>query len=97
MSYALTLVRTTINIKFRYYFGCSQRTSNKKHNSQTFVELKYSKIEIINIIVSQFIVLIYFSLLVKAATLIFISGRGSAIASAKEGKSGFIYNLVKSQ
>ena len=26
---------------------------------------------------------------------IFISGRGSAISSAKEGKSGFIYNLVK--
>ena len=30
-----------------------------------------------------------FSLTVKAATLIFISGRGSAITSAKEGKSGF--------
>ena len=42
------------------------------------------------------IVLIDFSLTVKAATLIFISGRGSAISSAKEGKSGFIYNLVKS-
>ena len=36
------------------------------------------------------------SLTVKAATLIFISGCGSAISSAKEGKSGFIYNLVKS-
>ena len=36
-----------------------------------------------------------FPLTVKAATLIFISGRGSAISSAKEGKSGFIYNLVK--
>ena len=42
-------------------------------------------------------VLIDFSLTVKAATLIFISGRGSAISSAKEGKSGFIYNLVKSK
>ena len=31
----------------------------------------------------------------KAATLIFISGRGSAISSAKEGESGFNYNLVK--
>ena len=39
--------------------------------------------------------LIDFSLTVKAATLIFISGRGSAISSPKEGKSGFIYNLVK--
>ena len=37
-----------------------------------------------------------FSLTVKAATLRFISGRGSAISPAKEGKSGFIYNLVKS-
>ena len=41
------------------------------------------------------IVLIDFLLTVKAATLIFISGRGLAISSAKEGKSGFIYNLVK--
>ena len=38
--------------------------------------------------------LIDFSLTVKVATLIFISGRGSAISSAKEGVSGFIYNLV---
>ena len=36
-------------------------------------------------------VLLDFSLTVKAATLIFISGCGSAISSAKEGKSGFIY------
>ena len=33
-------------------------------------------------------VLLNFSLTVKAATLIFISERGSAISSAKEGKSG---------
>ena len=31
------------------------------------------------------IVLLDFSLTVKAATLIFISGRGSAISSAKQG------------
>ena len=37
-----------------------------------------------------------FSLTVKAATLIFISERGSAISSAKEGKSSFIYILVNS-
>ena len=48
------------------------------------------------IIVTRSGVLIYFSLTVKVATLIFISGCGSAISSAKEGKSGFIYNLVKS-
>ena len=41
-------------------------------------------------------ILIDFSLTVKATTLIFISGRGSAIPSAKEGKSGFIYNFIKS-
>ena len=37
-----------------------------------------------------------FSLTVKAATLMFISGCGSAISSAKKGKTGSIYNLVKS-
>ena len=42
-------------------------------------------------------ILLDFSLTVKAATLLFISGCGSAISSAKEGKSGFIYNLVKSK
>ena len=42
-------------------------------------------------------VLLDFSLTVKAATFIFISGRGSAISSAKEGKSGSISNLVKNQ
>ena len=38
-------------------------------------------------------ILLDFSLNVKAATLIFISGRGSTISSAEERKSGFIYNL----
>ena len=42
-------------------------------------------------------VLLDFSLTVKAATLIFISGCGSASPSAKEGESGFIYNLVRSK
>ena len=39
--------------------------------------------------------LIDFSFTVKAATLIFIPGRGSAISSVKQGKAGTIYNLVK--
>ena len=43
------------------------------------------------------VILLHFSLTVKAATLIFISGCASAISYAKEGKSGFIYNLVKSK
>ena len=43
------------------------------------------------------ILLLDFSFTVKAATLIFTSGRGSAISSAKEGKSFFIYFLVKSK
>ena len=34
------------------------------------------------------LIFIDFLLTVKAATLIFISGRGSAISSSKEGKSG---------
>ena len=41
-------------------------------------------------------ILLDFSLTVKAATLILIFVCGSAISSAKEGKSGFIYNLGKS-
>ena len=44
----------------------------------------------------RFHLLLDFSLTVKAATLIFVSGCVSAISSAKAGKSGFIYNLVKS-
>ena len=40
-------------------------------------------------------VLLDFLLTVNAATLIFISGCRSAISFAKEGKLGFIYNLVK--
>ena len=39
-------------------------------------------------VISSVYILIDFSLTVKAATLIFISGRGSAISSAEEGKSG---------
>ena len=39
-------------------------------------------------------ILLDFSLLVKAATLIFISGRGSAISFAKQGKSGSSYFFV---
>ena len=45
--------------------------------------------------VADLVSLIGVSLTVKAATLIFISGRGSVISSAKQGKSGSIYNLVK--
>ena len=41
------------------------------------------------------IVLLDVSLSVKAATVIFISGRDSAISSTKEGKSGFIYKIGK--
>ena len=41
---------------------------------------------------TQVRVLLDFSLTVKAATLIFISGCGSTISFAIQGKSGFIYN-----
>ena len=43
----------------------------------------------------KLILLLDFSLTVKVATLKFVSGRFSAIPSAKQGKSGYIYNLVK--
>ena len=45
----------------------------------------------------SFTFVIDFSLTVKAATLIFISGCCSAISSAKQGISGYIINLVKNQ
>ena len=41
------------------------------------------------------VILVDFSFTVKVATLIFISRHGSAILSAKQGKSGSIYNLLK--
>ena len=44
---------------------------------------------------NQFLVFWSYSVTVKATTLIFISGRGSAISTVQEGKSGSIY-LVKS-
>ena len=43
------------------------------------------------------IILIDFSLTEKAATLIFIFGRGPAVSSAKQGKSGSLYNLAKNK
>ena len=42
------------------------------------------------------LLLLDFSLTVKATTLIFTSECGLAISSAKEGKAGFIYDMVKS-
>ena len=56
--------------------------------------LKHSSIPKVHLFKGH--VLLDFSLTVKAATLIFIPKCGSAISSAKEGKSGFIYNSVKS-
>ena len=44
----------------------------------------------------KYMIFLDFSLTVKATTLTFISGRGSPISFAMEGKSGLIYNLVKS-
>ena len=41
------------------------------------------------------LLLIDFPLTVKAATVIFIYVRGSAISSAKEGESGFSYSLIE--
>ena len=62
----------------------SRRTDSNMHNTYRTYD-------------STIRVLLDFSLTVKAATLIFISGCSSAISSAKVGKSDFIYNLVKNQ
>ena len=45
--------------------------------------------------IHSYLLLLDFSPTVKVATSILISGRGSAISSVKEGRSGFIYNLVE--
>ena len=46
-------------------------------------------------IVADLVSLIDVSLTVNAASLNFISGRGSAISSAKQGESDSVYNLLK--
>ena len=53
------------------------------------------KVQVLNQI-HRLVILIDFSFTVKAASLMFISGRGSAISPAKKEKSGSIYNLIKS-
>ena len=55
----------------------------------------YTKCEIKGRFKQNVRLLIDFSLTVKAATFIFISGCGSAISSATEGQSCSNYNLVK--
>ena len=61
-----------------------------------FLSMLYVWLDSIYRLIENKLILLHFSLTVKVATLIFISGCASAISSAKEGKSGFIYNLVKS-
>ena len=81
-------------------YGCYISLTIEECNIYTcFICLNVVTVVFIKAIIPQYSrvpVLLDVSLTVKAATLIFISGRGSAISSAKEGKSGFIYNLVKS-
>ena len=56
---------------------------------KTYLHVRWSSIyKVVNHL--TIILLLDFSLTVKAATLIFISRRGSAISSAKERNSGFI-------
>ena len=84
------MVQKFCNLELSYpYFQPSPDLQSFRYKALLYKINYYSAIKHRN-------VLIDFSLTVKAATLIFISGRGSAIPSAKEGKSGFIYNLVKS-
>ena len=66
-------------------------------HSMGWKSIRYRSLENTGRVSAYLYILLDFSLTVKAATLIFISGCGSAISSAKEWKSGFIYNLVKSK
>ena len=69
------------------------KKNRKSTNKQVLAYLFYYYIDVY---AAYAHVLLDCSLTVKAATLIFISGCGSAISSAKEGTSNFIYNFVKS-
>ena len=60
-----------------------------------YIFLTSLKSQIFLFAVQELSISIDFSLTEKAAFLIFISGRGSLISSAKQDKSGSIYNLVK--
>ena len=62
----------------------------------SFAIISKGKRKLVALLLFSYRCIVDFSLTVKAATLIFIPGCGSAIPSALEGKSGFIYNLVKS-
>ena len=72
-----------------------------KEASQARLSLFMSKCHIDVYLMSRlnyFVPVLYvyynFLLSVKTVTLIFISGRGSVISSAKQGKSGSIHNLM---
>ena len=60
------------------------------------MQISHNKCNVNSAFLSVSLILLDFSLTVKAATYIFISRCGSAISPAKEGKSGFIDNLVRS-
>ena len=79
-----------------FYSGYNKRSWSDCADVPLVFACSYTGFLVTKHIMHQSFVLLDFSLTVKAATLIFISGRGSAISSAKEGKSGFIYNVVKS-
>ena len=72
-----------IQIFLKYHLQKCTLLSLQELKSQDIVS-----ISTLSALIITALVLIDFSLTVRAATLIFISGRGSAISSAKEGKSG---------
>ena len=94
-SVSVTVTRHQIAIKLK------QSARSMKQMSRSFQNYEYSLCISMRLNSSgQYSwpvpILFDFSLTVKVATLIFISGCGSAISAAKEGKPGFIYNLVES-
>ena len=66
--------------------------TNKSNGHSTIYNESFAVLFIFEKRMRLNILLLDFSLTVKAATLIFVSGYGSTISSAKEEKSGFIYN-----
>ena len=80
----------------RIYFSNYHNIETTRYDGRNRIVLtKKSQAWFFDVAIYQ--VLIDFSLTVKAATFIFIYGRGSAISSAKQGISNSIYNFVKNK
>ena len=87
LTVGLSPLSTLLCLKDAYHFPGTVCLSSRCPSASAFLISKVCPI--------TYKVEIFALCTVKAVTLIFISGRGSAISSAKQGQSGSIYNMVK--